>query len=399
MMFQRIEGLDLGRGNWTGIGEFLCPGDCFIQKVKPFSYEENRLRIKKGCMVDLNDGEEGIRLVNKEDFVFAPKDVLDEGKELEPGEDYSIFLCMPARKPQIVVSKNGTFPVGFTAENSRKIGGFHFGSIRKVSDDGLWVPIDSNGNKFGSTGIRWQENVTLGIIPNSVWDLKNRPKVLFGGLVKVGNIWVSIYQASKRSDFTFMSGENLVHVAEGVLQSRYGQLPVSGIDGLCQFNFAELAHRAGMRLLNYTEWLAAAYGAPQGEDHSNRYGWCDVTNMVRARTGCCVNLDTGAYDGAGGEKPYAISARNVVDTTGNLWEWLSEYTNRHDAGEGVWTYYDQLGAEMGQIYGWKTDSFSAFAAGGHWHRGSYCGPRAINPDDQPWKVNVHIGTRLACDAL
>lgn len=49
MMFQRIEGLDLGRGNWTGIGEFLCPGDCFIQKVKPFSYEENQLRIKKAA--------------------------------------------------------------------------------------------------------------------------------------------------------------------------------------------------------------------------------------------------------------------------------------------------------------------------------------------------------------
>ena len=124
-----------------------------------------------------------------------------------------------------------------------------------------------------------------------------------------------------------------------------------------------------------------------------------MTNKVRARTGCSVDLDTGKYCAEGGAKPYAISARNVVDTTGNVWEWLSEYTNRHDAGSGLWTYYDQLGPGMGQIYGWKTDSFSSLAAGGHWHRGSCCGPRAINPDDQPWKVNVHIGTRLACDAL
>lgn len=380
-------------------GGFRCPGDSFIEKVHPFSYDENKLRIRAGCMIDLFDGENLSRLQNKEDIIFEPEKVLDEGGTFKPGTDYSVFLCLRGREPKIVVSENGTFPKGFQAGNSRKIGGFHYGSIRKVSDDGLWVPIDSNGNKFGNTGVRWQDNVTVGIVPNSVWDLKNRPKTLFGGLVKVGNIWVSIYQASKKADFTFMSGNNLVHIAEGALQSKYGQLPVSGIDGLCQFNFVELAHRAGMRLLKYTEWLAAAYGAPQGEDDSNVYGWCDVTNKVRARTGCSVNLETGAYDKENGAKPYAISAWNVVDTTGNVWEWLSEYTNRHDAGEGLWTYYDQLGPQMGQIYGWKTDSFSAFAAGGHWHRGSYCGPRAINPDDQPWKVNVHIGTRLACDSL
>ena len=398
-MFEQITGRPSETRVLGGVGDFQCPGSSFLEKVHPFSYEENKLKIKEGCVINLTEGEEQHWLVNREELIFAPEKILDEGKVLKPGMDYSVFLCLQSGKPEIVVSQNGTYPKGFHGEDSRKIGGFHFGSIRKVSGDGLWVPIDSKGNKFGNAGIPWQENVTLGIVPNSVWDLKNRPKTLFGGLVKIGNIWVSIYQASKRTDFTFMQGENLVHVAEGSLQSRYGQFPVSGIDGLCQFNFVELAHRAGMRLLSYGEWLAAAYGAPQGEDHSNRCGWCDVTNMVRARTGCCVNLDTGVYDGTEGEKPYAISAGNVVDTTGNLWEWLSEYTNRHDAGEGQWMYYDQLGSEMGQIYGWKTDSFSALAAGGHWHRGACCGPRAINPDDQPWKVNVHIGTRLACDAL
>lgn len=383
----------------SGSGSFRCLCDGFIEKELPFSYNENKLRIKAGCSIDLFAGEERFQMLNEEDIVFGPESVLDQGKKLEPGTDYSIFLCLSGRNPQLAVSKNVTFPSGFKAENSRQIGGFHYGTIRKVSADGLWVPIDSNGNKFGNTGIKWQDNVTLGIIPNSVWDLRNRPRTLFGGLVKVGHLWVSIYQASKKAEFTFMSGNNLVHVAEGSLQSQYGQLPVSGIDGLCQYNFVELADRAGMRLMGYAEWLAAAYGAPPGEDDANDYGWCSTTNMVRARTGCCVNLNTGAYDELNGVKPYAVSAKNVADTTGNVWEWLSEYTNRHDAGTGLWAYYDQLGPGMGQIYGWKADSFSSFAAGGHWHRGSYCGPRAINPDDQPWKVNVHIGSRLACDAL
>lgn len=378
---------------------FQCEGAGFIEKYRPFSYEQDCLVIRGGCCIKVGKGSNAVLAVNREDFVFDPAPLLDVAGPFEVGCDYFLYLCLDGESPAVVVSRNGTCPDGASDENCRMIGGFHYGSIRKVSDDGLWVPVDSLGVKFGTGGIRWQDNVTVGIVPNSVWDLKNRPRVLFGGLVKVGSIWVSIYQASKKSEFTFMSGDNLVHVSEGELQSRYGQMPVSGIDGLCQYNFAELAARSGMRLMKYAEWLAAAYGAPQGEDNSNEYGWCDVTNKVRARTGCSVDLDTGKYCAEGGAKPYAISARNVVDTTGNVWEWLSEYTNRHDAGSGLWTYYDQLGPGMGQIYGWKTDSFSSLAAGGHWHRGSCCGPRAINPDDQPWKVNVHIGTRLACDAL
>lgn len=379
------------------VGFFSCPGDCFLEKDRPFAYERDLLRFRARTTVELFDGRESRLFVTPEAFTFDPATHLDRGEHFEVGGDYSVCLCLEGERVRICISENGTYPDGFDAHTSRKVGGFHYGTVRKVSDDGLWIPIDSNGVKFGTTGTPWQKNVTLGIVPNSVWDLKNRPRVLFGGLAKVGGIWVSIYQASKAAEFSFMEGENQTHVCDGLLQSRYGAYPVSGIDGLCQFNMAELAARSGMRLLKYSEWLAAAYGAPLGQDEGNDFGWCDVGNKVRARTGCRVNNATGKYDEQRGVKPFAVSARNIVDPVGNVWEWLGEYTNRHDAGEGLWTYYDQLGQGMGQYYGWKTNSFSSLAAGGHWHRGSCCGPRAINPDDQPWNVNVHIGTRLACE--
>jgi hypothetical protein len=378
---------------------YKCLGSSFIEKRNPFEYEQNLLKIKAGTIIDFYTGQKWVQVVAKKEIVFDPAKILDESNRLEMGRDYSIYLCAKEGGVGLVVSKNGTFPHGYSGQETRKIGGFHYGSVRKVSDDGLWIPIDTDGNKFGASGVKWEDNVTTGIVPNSVWDLKNRPRTLFGGLAKVGNIWVSIYQASVKLAVTFMKGTNLVHVAEGEMESAYGQLPASGIEGLCQYNFVELARRSGMRLLSYEEWLAAAYGAPQGEDDGNNYGWTNTKNMIRARTGCSVDLESGAYDRLKGAKPYAISAMNIVDTTGNVWEWLNEYLNRHDAGEGKWTYYDQLGEGMGQIYGWKTDSFSALAAGGHWHRGSYCGSRAINPDDQPWNVNVHIGSRFACDSL
>ena len=386
--------------NADNVAAFRCMNDGFLEKYKPFSYDEELLSVRPYTTVEIFDGEISREYSSAGGFVFDPLACMDEDAAYEVGVDYYVYLCLNGDDTaSLRVSRNGTYPSGSTPETSRKIGGFHYGSVRKVSDDGLWVPVDSNGIKFGSTGIRWQDNVTVGIVPNSVWDLKNRPKVLFGGLAKVGSIWVSIYQASKAEDFTFMTGDNLSHISEGLLQSRYGVYPVSGIDGLCQFNFAELAARSGMRMMKYNEWLAAAYGAPLGEDHANNYGWTAEENKIRCRTGCSVNRDTGKYDRENGVKPYSISAMNIVDTVGNTWEWMGEYTNRHDGPEGVWTYYDQLGPDMGQYYGWKMNSFSSFACGGHWHRGSYCGPRAINPDDQPWNVNVHIGTRLACDAL
>jgi len=379
-------------------GNFKSHGDFFVEKISPFSYLEDKIRIKAGCSIELFDGETWLQMPNREDIEIDPALNLDVGNTLEPGTDYTMYLCKSGQQPEICFSKNNTFPAGFNANNSRKISGFHFGTIRKVSNDGLWVPVDSAGNKFGSSGINWKDNVTLGIIPNSVWDLKNRPKTLFGGLVKIGNVWVSIYQASAKAAITFMSGSNLVHVAEGELQSKYGQLPVTGTEGLCQYNFVELAHRAGMRLLSYQEWLTAAYGQPQGEDGADNYGWTKTTNTARTRTGCRVNPTTGAYDTAAGIKPFAVSAKNVVDCAGNVWDWLSDYSNRHDAGTGSWTWYDQLGSGMGKIYAWKTDGFVALIAGGNWSHGVYCGARTVDTSACPWYVHTSLGSRLACDA-
>ena len=57
---------------------------------------------------------------------------LDTGVSFTPGRDYYIYLCLqaPAQAGQLptatlVVSLNSTFPSGYNADNSRKIGGFH----------------------------------------------------------------------------------------------------------------------------------------------------------------------------------------------------------------------------------------------------------------------------------
>ncbi|GHU66508.1 hypothetical protein FACS189447_07510 [Spirochaetia bacterium] len=380
-------------------GNFKAPGNSFFSKKNSFSYEENIIAFENGAAFDFFNGEDWLQINNRGLIEFDPLQNLDSGDSYEVGADYFIYLCLSGSSPVIVVSKNSTFPSGFNADNSRKIGGFHYGTIRKVVLDGdLWVPIDSNGVKFGASGTKWQDNVTLGIIPNSVWDLKNRPCIPFGGLIKVGSLWISIYENSAKSAISFMNGTNGLHVAGGALQSKYGQLPVTGTEGCNQYNFNELARAAGMRLPFYAEWLAAAFGSPQGTDGDNNYGWTKTTNTGRTRTGCMVNPNSGVYDISAGVKPYAISAYNAVDCAGNVWEWLSDYSPRFDAGTGTWGYQDQLGAGMGKIYEWKTDGFSALIAGGHWNNGVGCGPRAVSLGNRPWDVDTIIGARLACDA-
>ena len=387
---------DLGANN-----NFKAPGSFFLEKKNPFSYDENILRLARGAAFDFFDGDDWKQINNLANIDFDPLLNLDVGSSYRVGTDYFIYLCLDGSDPVLVVSENSTYPNGFNANNSRKIGGFHYGTIRKVTPEGsgLWVPIDSNGVKFGATGIKWQDNVTLGIVPNTLWDLKNRPQTLFGGMLKVGNLWMSIYEASVKSAITYLSGTNGLHVASGELQSKYGQLPVTGTEGMNQFTFNELARLAGMRLPFYSEWLAAAFGSPQGEDNSNDYGWTKTSNSARTRTGCRVNPNTGEYDiSANGVKPFAISAYNAVDCAGNVGEWLADYSPRFDASTGNWQYYDQLGAGMGQVYAWKSDGLAAMRAGGNWNNGAICGPRSVNLYYYPWSVISYNGARLACDA-
>jgi formylglycine-generating enzyme required for sulfatase activity len=378
---------------------FKSPGASFLSKRNPFSYDENIISLEDGASFDFYDGAEWSRIPNRGLIDFDPLENLDVGDSYKVGTDYFIYLCLPSGggDPILLVSENTTFPNGFNSQNSRKIGGFHYGTLRKVVPEGdLWIPIDSNGVEFGSSGTKWQDNVTLGIIPNSVWDLKNRPRVLFGGLVKVGGLWLSIYQASMKTSITFMGGTNGLHVKTGALQSKYGQLPVTGSEGCNAYNFNEMARFAGMRLPIYDEWLLGAFGSPEGTDTGNNYGWTATANNARTRTGCMVNPGTGNYDVSGGIKPYAVSAFNLADCTGNVWEWMADTGPRVDTTSYGW--FNVLGAGMGDVYGPGQYNPMKPIAGGGWNDGVHCGPRAVNLNHYAWFVHTGLGARLACDA-
>jgi formylglycine-generating enzyme required for sulfatase activity len=216
-------------------------------------------------------------------------------------------------------------------------------------------------------------------------------------MVKINSrLWRDIYKASAAVPIE-LEGTGL-HVKTGRLQSKYGQLPVTGTEGANWYVFAELASLSDKRLPTYAEFIASTRGNPQGEDGADNYGWSKITNTSRVRTGCQVNTSTGAFDGASGVKPFAISAMNCVDAIGNVWEWLGELSYRQDGGSAGWAWRDALGSGKGQAYLYNDVGLVALIAAGDWICGVHAGARAVLADHYPWHVSASIGVRLACDA-
>lgn len=363
-------------------------GASYLSKKNPFLYAENKILLAKDTIITIKNPGWKIFVQKDADAELIESD-LDTGV-FAVGTDYYVYLCDNGANGLLKLSANSTFPAGYSADTSRKIGGFHYGHIRKVSADGMYIPIDSADAKFGLGSTVWKNNVTIGIVPNSVWDLKNRPSCSPEGMVKVGNIWVDIYQSSAAETVTFLSGTNGLHVSAGKLQSKYGAIPVTGTEGLNWYNFLELGSRIGKRMPSNAECIAGAFGNPEGEDAADNYGWTKTTNSARVRTGVKVNSSTGVYDASTGIKPYAISAFNLVDCVGNVYEWLDEIIGSPGAA-----WVDGPGLGMGDTYGTPY----AILAGGNWLDGVHAGARCVNSIDTPWNVDAAVGCRLACDAL
>ncbi len=288
---------------------------------------------------------------------------LDTGS-FQFGKDYYVYLCdNGSASGLLLLSLNSTAPSGFNANNSRKIGGFHFGRKR---------------NSMTASDVT--NNV---VVPNSVWDLVHRPKCSPEGMVYIGaGVWVDIYLVSVNEAITFSAG-NGSPLLTGTGKSTYNSTPLTGTEGLNGYNFIELAHRTGKRLLTYAEWLRAAYGSPQGNSSDNLNAWTATSNTQRQSTGYVER---------------AVSLMNCIDCVGNVWEWLDEFSIRQDSTSWAWRN-PMSGQGVGQLYLPNDYGLVQFICGGLWHDGAYAGSRAVDLGGYPWDVNPHIGSRFACDSL
>lgn len=321
------------------------------------------LTVTAGCVITI--GSTG---VFKTDATILSTGNLDAGSVFTVGKDYYVYICDPGSEDLDEVYKislNSTYPDGYDAETSRKIGGFHYGRVRQVSSK--LIPINAAGVEKGSG---WESNVVSGIVPRSVWTTKHRPKCSPEGMVYAGGgLWVDIYIASSNG--------------VGGVKSAYGTTPLTGTEGHNSYDFIDLGLKSGKRLLSYSEWQQAAYGSPQGADGNNTNAWAATSNTARTTTGKVVN---------------AVSAIGCVDCVGNVWEWLDELSYRYD-GTQSWGWKDVLGAGNGQAYTEGTYGLVRLIAGGIWSHGVNAGCRAVFCFNYPWNVSAGIGARFGCDSL
>jgi len=297
----------------------------------------------KGCLLESATDWDPAASANN-DGAVAP---------LTLGDDVFIYAVQdPSGIAKWLSSKNSTVPTGYTADNSRKIGGFHYGKVRPLTD------------AYNAAAA-----LPTQIIPNSCWDLQHRPTCDPSGMVEVipGKLWADIYLASE--DGT--AWPNTVPV------SIHNATPLTGTEGYSRLDYSRLVRNAGKRLPDYPEFLALAYGAPQGA------------------TGSTGRINTGDHTGYGFE---CVSCLNVDQPSGNIYQQSSMYYDR-STGTG-WKNDLNTGKDGANNHGqWYGGEFRTAVFGGYWSNAAGAGARCVHLNNSPWLVNSYVGIRAVCDSL
>lgn len=295
------------------------------------------LAIKAGTAVGINGG---LLRYDVDTVIVMPA--------LIAGTDYAIFACSDG---SVRASSTWSAPAGYTPENSRRIGGFHYAP---------------GGNAMALAG----GDAVPAINEYSLWDLSWRPVCQDprGMTLVAGGFWADIYLLGVNHVVDGTSRYN-VTIADGSSPPRVP--PKFGGDGSAIYSSlnwwvaAEVMRSHGKRLPDYGEFAALAYGSTE----QSSSGADPVSTLLRA--------------------PY-ISRWGVMLATGNLWVWGNEF-----GGGAAGAGYTANTGGRGSTY--QMENAALF--GGNGDHGAYSGSRASVWNFSPSHSNVLIGARGVCDHL
>ena len=269
------------------------------------------------------------------------------------GIDFYIYACQPSPankdNPVFLISANSTFPTGYTADNSRNIGGFHC----------LCTAVGTIASHTLS------DYVAGDILPQSVWDVLHRPISSTVGMVYDGNTnkWLDIYLTSG-------TGASTTSVNGSTIS-----------DNRDWMEFIDDGHAVKKRLLTDEEFQNAATGSNE------------ETNI----TGSVDPITTGGHVDTAARR--MISNIGCEDMVGVMYQWLQTQSTRLDDGTiGGW--YNLPGVK-GSFYTYGTNKYSntQLLAGGSWNRGAYAGSRCRLAYYYRWAAYTNIGGRFLAEPL
>ena len=267
------------------------------------------------------------------------------------GKDFYIYVCVPASgsTPDILISANATYPDGYSADNSRKVGGFH----------GMWADMlllpetdPLYGYKIGD------------IYYSSVWDLKHCPhEAPPEGMCyeEYTGLWCDIYLASG-------DGSGCTSVFGATIRDNK------------DWNwFVEMGRQQHKRLATDAEFQNLAYGI---EEEVNIAGSADPVTVTAAIS------TTGR----------SMVSRGGLGLAGIMYQWLETPSARLDAGTAAGWY--NLPEGKGSYYTYGTNKYgnTQLRAGGGWGVALVCGSRCRLADGVRWKADSAVGGRFVARA-
>lgn len=263
------------------------------------------------------------------------------GENLAGKDVYIYALAGSGTEPDFVLSLNSTVPTGYTAENSRKIGGFHC----LCKDVGIIEGHALSGYVAGD------------ILPATRWDLEHRPKGSPEGFAyeELTDCWIAIYLPS-------WDGTKLVSVYNGVIADGISAKKWHGEA------FYEQFVKQGMRLVWRHEFQMGAKGS---NEQTNIQGSSDP------------NTTGGHVDTAGRRM---ISNIGLEDCCGVLWQFAMDLGF---AGGSGWTNSVYHSAVDDRSYGQTYGTLYRLLLGSYWAFGAACGSRSAYCDVS--SANVHVG--------
>jgi hypothetical protein len=243
----------------------------------------------------------------------------------------------------VILSNNSTFPTGFTALNTRKIGGFHC----------LAVAVGT------IAGHQLTGYVVGDILPRSVWDRFNRSSARQEGTVlSRSGVWVDIYLPS-------VSGSTLVSVNGGTIADGVSS------PAFHTYKFEQWFARQGMKTISQLEFFSASDGANQG------------TNIAGSSD---PGTTTGRTDTAGRRM---ISNEGVEDTCGVMWQWTRDQGGVMTSASFVNAFDGNDSGVGGQHY---QAPFRGFL-GGDWSDAARCGSRGSYWGNSPLVLSSGTSAR------
>lgn len=287
-----------------------------------------------------------------------------------PGSGFSVIL---------VLSAASTYPAGYSAADSRKIGGFHC----ECADVGT------------ISGHPLTDYLAGDIIPRSCWDLSHRSAGAQAGMVWAGKtdfdslagpkIWVALYLASG-------TGSSTASVNGGTISDTRNWM-----------DFVDDFAAIGCRMLEDDEFQAIAAGSNE------------ETNIA----GSADPVTTGGHLDTAGRR--MVSSIGCEDCCGVMNQWLRTQSYRFDGAANhthqvvvsgdpetvtsgnpsgdvapAFAYYDLPGAK-GSLYKQGAYGDVKLCAGGYWAFAAYAGSRFRRATYWRWISDAGLGGRFCAE--